>query len=302
MTVKFGDDSPLKRNVLIMGGRGSGKTHLIQKWLSEKASSRRPLVFHKKEREWDRFNIETRLIGTLNKRSYVEQLAKGRVVIIDDALNLTANLANKVIAMASVNRYLQTNFVVSSQGLGEMREKKDDLHGTFNVYVFFPGSASCATLVKQTNRYSKEVTFIQNEIGKLQPHEVLIYDKDTNRCLKTDNDNSELLESLIDKPLEAGQELRFDLPAEGSSKHLDIVSRKEQIRLLIGAGKSPREILQKVGTSAGYLTKVRSELRLEGYDIPKLKPGRPCDGSLSEGFHSTIKYNTKLLEPSMAII
>ena len=52
-------------------------------------------------------------------------------------------------------------------------------------------------------------------------------------------------------------------------------TKKTKIKNLIDRGCDRREIIRKVGTTAGYLTKVLSELRLEGFDIPKAKTGCP---------------------------
>lgn len=277
----FGDSSPIRRNFILIGARGTGKTYLLQKWVEEFKPNERPLVLHEKEEEWKKQDVESLRVGMLNRKSFLREVVKGRTVIVDDALNLTKNYADKLIGLASVNRSLNSSFIVSLQGLGVLKERKDALN-IFDTIIFLKGSESCAFLVKNTSRFSKEVELIRKEIEKLNEYEILIFDRQSNLWYKTTNDDVQLLNDLLIKPLSFGQKLELELLSEGSSKNFLIETKKSRIKSLIEKGCARREILREVGTTAGYLTKVLSELRLEGYDIPKTKIGRPRKCSASE--------------------
>ncbi len=271
----LGDSSPNKRNILVIGAKESGKTFFLQKWITEFSPNKIPLILHEKESEWRGLDVESLRIGLLNRRSYLRRIANGRTVIVDDALNLTKNWADKLLGLASVNRALNSSFIVSLQGLGVLKERKDAL-GVFDTLIFFKGSEACAFLVRNTTRFSKEVEMIRRELELLNPHEILVYDRNTNFWYKTTNQNVQLLNRLLTQPLAAGQKLEVrKQPSEGSSKNFRIESKKARIKHLIEKGIDRQKIIKEVDTSAGYLTKVLSELRLEGCNIPKIKVGRP---------------------------
>ena len=271
----LGDSSPNRRNILIVGAKETGKTYFLQKWIKEFSPNHIPLVLHEKENEWKELDVQSLRIGNLNRKSYLRKIVGGRTVIVDDALNLTKNWADKLLGLASVNRASKSSYILSLQGLGVLRERKDAL-GVFDTIVFFKRSESCAFMVRNSTRFSKEVELIRREIEALNPHEILVYDISTNLWYKTTNENVQLLNELLTKPLARGQKLETKKqPPEESSKNFRMETKKTKIKDLIERGCDRREIIRKVGTTAGYLTKVLSELRLEGHNIPKAKAGRP---------------------------
>lgn len=270
----LGDSSPNRRNILVVGAKETGKTFYLQEWIVKFSPNRIPLVLHEKEKEWNGLNVESLRIGLLNRKSYLKEIVEGRTVIVDDALNLTKNWADKLLGLASVNRDSKTSYILALQGLGVLKERKDAL-AIFDTVIFFRGSESCAFLVKNSTRFSREVERIRREIEALNPHEILVYDRSTNLWYKTTNQDVPLLNELLTKPLALGQELETKQQSpEGSSKNFPMETKKDQIKGLIEKGCARKEILQIVGTSAGYLTKVLSELRIEGFDIPRAKVGR----------------------------
>jgi len=274
-TNSFGDSSPSRRNILLIGSRGIGKTYLLQKWVAEFKPNKKPLVLHEKEEEWKMYDVECLRVGMLNRKTFLREAAQNRTVIVDDALNLTKNYVDKLLGLASVNRSLNTTFIVSLQGLGVLKERRDAL-SVFDTLIFFKGSEACAFLVKKTTRFSREVELVRKKIEELEAHEILVYDSESGFWYKTTNEDAQLLNELLTKPLAKGQRLELQqLPSEGSSKNFQIESKKSRIKRLIEKGVERRQILKDVDTSAGYLTKVLSELRLEGFDIPIAKSGRP---------------------------
>jgi uncharacterized protein YrrD len=93
---------------------------------------------------------------------------------------------------------------VSLQGLGVLKERRDALN-VFDTIIFFKGSESCAFLVKNTNRFSKEVELIRKEIERLGSREILVYDREAGLWYKTTNDDVQLLNELLTNPLTKGQ-------------------------------------------------------------------------------------------------
>ena len=278
----FGDDSPSRRNILLIGSRGIGKTYLLQKWVVVFKPNKKPLVLHEKEKEWEGYDVECLRVGMLNRKSLLREAARNRTVVVDDALNLTKNYADKLLGLASVNRALNSTFIVSLQGLGVLKERRDAL-SVFDTIIFFKGSEGCAFVVKNTTRFSKEVELVRKKIEELGLHEILVYDSESNLWYKTTNEDTQLLNDLLTKPLAKGQKLEpAQLPSEGSSKNFQIESKKIRIKGLIEKGFGRRQIVREVDTTVGYLTKVLSELRFEGFDIPKVKVGRPRECALSE--------------------
>jgi len=274
-TEGFGDASPSRRNILVIGSRGIGKTYLLQKWVAEFKPNKKPLVLHEKEEEWKGYEVECLRIGMLNRKAFLREAAQNRTVIVDDALNLIKNYADKLLGLASVNRSLNTTFIVSLQGLGVLKERRDAL-SVFDTLIFFKGSEACAFLVKKTTRFSREVELVRKKIEELDTHEILVYDSESGFWYKTTNEDALLLNELLTKPLVKGEKLESSQPpSEGSSNDFQVESKKSMIKGLIEGGVDRRQILKDVGTSAGYLTKVLSELRLEGFNIPILKSGRP---------------------------
>jgi hypothetical protein len=274
-TDSLGDSSPNRRNILVVGAKGTGKTFLLQQWIVKFSPNKVPLVLHEKEDEWNGLKVESLKIGLLNRKSYLKEIVGDRTIIVDDALNLVKNWADKLLGLASVNRSSNTSYVLSLQGLGVLKERKDAL-GVVDTIIFFQGSEACAFLVKNSTRFSKEVELIRKEIENLKPHEILVYDRFTNLWYKTTNENVQLLNELLTKPLTMGQKLEAEKqPSEGSSKNFQLQTKKNRIECLIQEGRSRGEIIREVGTTAGYLTKTLSELRLEGCNIPRLKAGRP---------------------------
>lgn len=272
----LGDSSPNRRNILIVGAKETGKTYLTQKWIRDFSPNQIPLVLHEKDDEWKDFDVQSLRIGSLNRKSYLRKLVRGRTVIVDDALNLTKNWADKLLGLASVNRASKSSYILSLQGLGVLGERKDALRACIDTIIFFKRSGSCAFMVRDSTRFSKEVELIRREIEALNPHEILVYDRSTNLWFKTTNEDVQLLNELLTKPLARGQKLeRKKQPPGGSSKNFQLETKKTQIKNLMERGCDRRKIIQKVGTTAGYLTKVLSELRLEGHNIPKAKAGRP---------------------------
>ncbi len=271
---RLGDSSPNKRNILLIGSKETGKTFFLQKWIVEFKPNRKPLVLHEKDDEWTGYDVDTYRIGMLNRKSFLRKVVRGRTTIIDDALNLVKNYADKLLGLASINRALHASFVVSLQGLGVLKERRDALN-VFDTLIFFKGSESCAFLVKNTSRFSKEAEFTRREIEGLKPHEILVCDRQSGLWYKTTNADVKLLNELLTKPLTKGQKLEVKTPSEGSSKNFQMETKKTKIKNLMERGCDRRKIIQEVGTTAGYLTKVLSELRQEGYDIPKAKVGRP---------------------------
>jgi len=205
----LGDSSPNRRNILVIGAKETGKTFLLQKWIVEFSPNKIPLILHEKESEWKGLNVESLRIGLLNRRSYLKDLVNGRTVIVDDALNLTKNWADKLLGIASVNRALNSSFIVSLQGLGVLKERKDAL-GVFDTLIFFKGSESCAFLVRNTPRFSKEVELIRRELESLKVHEILVYDRYADLWYKTSNQDVQLLNGLLTKPLTEGQKLETE--------------------------------------------------------------------------------------------
>jgi hypothetical protein len=278
----FGDCSPNHRNILIIGAKGTGKTTFVQKWILTYSPNKKPLILHEKQNEWDGLYVDSLQIGVLNRKSYLREIVPERTVVVDDALNLTKNWTDKLLGLASVNRSLSSSFIVSVQGLGVLKERRDAL-GVFDTIIFFRGSESCAFLVKNTTRFSKEVERIRGEIEALNPREILVYDRSSNLWHKTTNQDVPLLNELLTKPLALGQELEAKKQSpEGSSKNFQIESKKHRIKNLIEKGVDRKKIIKEVDTSAGYLTKVLSELRLEGLNIPKAKVGRPRNPAQSK--------------------
>jgi len=102
--------------------------------------------------------------------------------------------------------------------------------GVFDTIVFFKGSESCAFMVRNSTRFSKEVELIRREIEALNPHEILVYDRGTNLWFKTTNENAQLLNDLLAKPLMRGQRLETKKqPPEGSSKNFLMETKKTKI-------------------------------------------------------------------------
>jgi hypothetical protein len=259
----------------VIGARGTGKTYFLQQWIAKFSPNKIPLVLHEKETEWNGFNVESLKIGLLNRKSYLKTKIEGRTVIVDDALNLVVNWADKLLGLASVNRYSNTSYVLGLQGLGVLSQRKDTL-SVFSTIMFFQGSEACAFLVKNSTRFSKEVELIRKEIEKLKTHEILVFDRDANLFYKTTNEDVQLLNELLTKPLTKGQKLKTEKqPSESSSKNFQVETKKSRIRSMIEKGCDRREIIKTVGTSASCLSKTLSDLRLEGFDIPKAKAGRP---------------------------
>jgi GTPase SAR1 family protein len=275
----FGDSSPNRRNILLIGPKGTGKTYLKQKWINEFKPNKKPLILHEKENEWIGHDVEAFRIGLLNRKSHLRQIVHDRAVIIDDALNLTKNYADKLLGLASVNRSLNSSFIVSLQGLGVLKERRDALN-VFDTIIFFKGSESCAFLVKNTNRFSKEVELIRKEIERLGSREILVYDREAGLWYKTTNDDVQLLNELLTNPLTKGQNLKLEeTSSKGSSNNFRIECKKNKIKNLCERGFTDEQIVSEVGTSAGYVTKVKSQLRVEGYNISYNKIGRPRNSS-----------------------
>jgi hypothetical protein len=260
----------------VVGSKHTGKTTGFQKWVLKFNPNKMPLVLHEKDEKWKGMNVEAIRIGRLNAKSALKEICYDRVVLVDDALNLTGNWAEKLLGLVSVNRDMNASFVVLLQGLGVLKERKDSL-GVFDTVIFFKGSESCAFLVKSSRRISKEVEFVRKEIEKLQPREMLVFDKETNLYYKTTNDDVDLLDELLTKPLGKGQKLEVE---KGSLKthnnnYLRCESKKDIVKRLAMQGKDRDEILREAKISNAYLREVLSDLRRDGVDIPKIKAGRP---------------------------
>jgi ATP-dependent Clp protease ATP-binding subunit ClpA len=247
------------RCLLIFGRKGVGKTVLARN-VAEELGKEVHVFAPQKE-----FGDDVKYFEGFRRKDVLVE--KERVVVVEDLPRLLGvkRYERTLMELVTRARHLKANVIVISQ-------TDEDLPKKFLKQFEVIAMMNCSLDYKRWWQLlgSKEANFLRKAAQTLPAYRYLLLDVQTGAYVNSlENTDVKKLTKAVKEPImtdktltEAADEDESQ-KSENENRTTTKVAKKDDIRRLLLEGKSVEEIIQKVGTRAGYVWYVAWELKKE---------------------------------------